>query len=163
MHTKIIRRCALLGLLTVLLTAGASSRGMELKEALAQFESGATRPTRCAADAKIGTRREVSRFQILPAVWRRYADSRDYQDPDTAWTVAERILLERYATFRAATGREWDAVDFYIMWNAPGDYQRVNWDRSRMSYVVRERAQRFANLLHSDLTNGERIFVRASS
>jgi hypothetical protein len=122
-------------------------QAMELKEALGHFESGATTPGRCSADAKIGSHKEVSRFQILPSVWKKYSVSADYQQPAVAWTVAERILAERQVWFRQATGRECDAIDLYIMWNAPGAYQKVKWDRSRLSKVVLDRAERFANLL----------------
>src|SRR2546422_4402287 len=63
-----------------------------LRETLARFETGATSPAACAADRKIGRSKEVSRFQILPAVWRQYSKSRDYANPAVAWTVAERVL-----------------------------------------------------------------------
>jgi len=39
-----------------------------LREALAEFETGATSPVACAADQKIGRSKEVSRFQILPGL-----------------------------------------------------------------------------------------------
>jgi hypothetical protein len=123
------------------------ARSMELREALGHFESGATTWTRSAADAKIGSRKEVSRFQILPSVWNHYSTSKDFRNPDVAWSVAEKILAERRNHFVRATGREWDPMDLYIMWNAPGVYERVKWDRSRVSPVVLERAQRFANLM----------------
>ncbi len=123
---------------------------MDVREALGHFETGAAQPTRCAADAKIGSRQEVSRFQILPTVWRRYSSSAEYENPDVAWNVARRILEERRQTFRRATGRECDGVDLYILWNAPGLYQRSRWDRGLVSPVVLERAQRFANLLEHD-------------
>lgn len=150
-------RWVVLGLLAVLLAA-LPCRAMELKQALGQIESGASKPTRCAADWKVGSRREVSRYQILPSVWRKYSDSRDYQDPSVAWEVTQRILMDRYNQFRAATGREWNAQDLYIMWNAPGVYEKANWDRRKVSRVVLERAERFANLYHSD----EKVMVRAS-
>lgn len=123
------------------------ARSMELREALGHFESGATTWTRSAADAKIGSRKEVSRFQILPSVWHQYSTSKDFRNPDVAWAVAQRILADRRAQFVRATGREWEPMDIYIMWNAPGVYQKAKWDRSRVSRVVLERAQRFANLM----------------
>jgi hypothetical protein len=124
------------------------AHSLDLREALGHFESGATTPQRSAADAKVGSRQEVSRFQILPSVWKNYSVSREFRDPDVAWSVAEKILIERQAQFRRATGRDWDAVDLYIMWNAPGVYQKAKWDRSRVSPVVLERAHRFSNLFH---------------
>jgi hypothetical protein len=118
-----------------------------LREALAEFETGALTAKPCAADRAIGSRNEVSRFQILPHVWRQYSDSPHYHDPQVAWRVANKILEEREQAFRQATKREWDFTDIYLMWNAPGLYRRANWDRERVSSTVLKRARRFANLL----------------
>lgn len=118
-----------------------------LREALAEFETGATTAKPCAGDRVIGSRREISRFQILPVVWRQHSSSRNYTDPDAAWAVAQKVLRERERAFRRATGRPWDYVDIYVMWNAPGAYQRAKWNRRRVSRVVMERAHRFANLM----------------
>src|ERR1051326_1328794 len=93
------------------------------REALAQFETGATHATRCAGDLAVGTHKEISRFQILPSVWREYSRANNFQDPNAAWAVTEKILRERGTEFRRATGREWDAIDLYLMWNAPGVYR----------------------------------------
>jgi hypothetical protein len=120
-----------------------------VRETLAEFETGATQPVHCKADDLVGAHQEISRFQILPALWQRYSTSGNYGDPETAWSVAEQILDEREQTFRRATGREWNAVDIYLMWNAPGAYRRADWDRARLSDVLLERAQRFANLLEA--------------
>ena len=133
-------------------------RGMELREALGHFESGATQPAACAADRKIGSHQEVSRFQILPSVWRQYTRSRNYTNPEVAWSVAERIQRDREQWFRRATGRDWDDVDLYLMWNAPGAYAKAKWDRRKLSRVVLKRAQRFANLKQVDV---EQAMVRA--
>jgi hypothetical protein len=118
-----------------------------VREALAEFETGATNRSACDADRLIGSRKEISRYQILPSVWRQYSASRNYHDPELAWTVAARILADRERWFRAGAGRAWDYVDIYVMWNAPGQYERVHWDRARLTPAVIERAQRFANLL----------------
>ena len=59
-------RYVVLGMLAVLFSAAVPCRALELKQALGQIESGATKATRCATDAKVGTKREVSRYQILP-------------------------------------------------------------------------------------------------
>jgi hypothetical protein len=117
--------------------------------ALAEFESGATHTTQCSADAAVGRQKEISRYQILPVVWRQYSNSRNYQDPELAWHVAQKILRERERDFRKATGRQWDSIDLYLMWNAPGHYRRVQWDRKRISPAVLERAERFANLFEA--------------
>ena len=127
-------------------SAGASTpRGV--REALAEFETGATRSSMCAGDFMVGSRKEISRFQILPTVWRAYSNSGDYRNPQTAWRVTAKILADREQAFRQATKRDWDYVDIYLMWNAPGLYQRAKWDRRKVSRVVLKRAERFANLM----------------
>jgi hypothetical protein len=126
---------------------GAAPAPPGTREALAEFETGARRATRCAGDYAVGSAKEISRFQILPSVWREYSGAPDFHNPNAAWAVTERILRDREADFRRATGRQWDAVDLYLMWNAPGVYRRAKWDRSKVSRVVLERAQRFGNLM----------------
>ena len=150
--------CSLGSLVFIVLgiTSARASTPSGFREALAEFETGATRPTLCAADRFVGGHKEISRFQILPAVWRKYSDSPKYQDPQIAWGVASRILRDREQEFRQSARREWDYVDMYLLWNAPGQYRRARWDRSKVSRVVRERAQRFGNLMeeHVRVYNG---------
>lgn len=131
-----------------------------LREALAEFETGAITPKPCAADRVIGSRNEVSRFQILPVVWRQYSASPNYHDPQTAWIVASRILHDREQAFRRATKREWDFMDIYLMWNAPGLYRRANWNRAKISPVVVKRAQRFANLMEARTQPSAEVLAR---
>ena len=137
------------GLLCIALGIGSAGGGVPpgLRQALGEFETGATRPTTCAGDFMVGSRKEISRFQILPTVWRAYSSSGDYRNPQTSWRVASKILADREQAFRQATKREWDYVDIYLMWNAPGLYQRAKWDRRKISRVVLKRAERFANLM----------------
>lgn len=118
-----------------------------LREALAEFETGATTKGPCPEDRLVGKHNEISRYQILPSVWRQYSGARNYHDPELAWRVAARILHDRESWFRGATGRTWDYIDIYVMWNAPGQYSRAQWNRARISPAVRERAERFANLM----------------
>ena len=120
--------------------------GASLREALAEFETGATSPLSCAADQKVGRSKEVSRFQILPGLWQQYSTSQDYADPETAWAVAKSILQERRETFRRNSGRDWNYFELYLMWNAPGTFARAKYDPAKLPRVVRERAERFANL-----------------
>ncbi len=129
------------------------------REALAEFETGAKRATRCAGDYAIGSAKEISRFQILPSVWREYSGPPNYHNPNAAWAVTQKILRDREADFRRATGRQWDAVDLYLMWNAPGVYRRAKWERSKVSRVVLERAERFASLMQER----QRMYLAAQS
>ena len=122
------------------------ARALSLRESLGMFESGATLPHRCAADRMRGSNGEVSRFQIMPTVWRRYSQSQDYDNPEVAWEVAQRVLQARSRWFSAANGREPDAAELYLMWNKPGHFEAAGFDVKRVKTLFKQRAQRFANL-----------------
>jgi len=111
--------------------------------ALAQIESGHFKNP----DFAKGSSGEVSRFQILPKVWRAYSPSRNYTDPELAWRVAYQILKDRKDWFVSATGRSPTAFDLYVMWNKPGVYSRVRFDRQGLPRKLREVAERFENLV----------------
>ena len=98
-------------------------------------------------DQARGSSGEVSRFQIMPEVWRSYTKSRNYTNPGVAWNVAFRILKERQAWFIRRTGRHPSAFDLYVMWNKPGLYERVDFNRGRLPKQLREVANRFENLV----------------
>lgn len=119
---------------------------MTLRQSLAMFESGATTLRRSAADALRGGSGEISRFQIMPEVWRRYTRSRDYENPEVAWSVTQRILADRAARFRKETGREPNSLELYLLWNKPGHFAECGYVASRVKADYRQRAQRFANL-----------------
>jgi len=119
---------------------------LPLRESLGMFESGAALPQRCAADKMRGTHGEVSRFQIMPSVWRQYSQSRDYDNPEVAWDVAQRVLQDRTRWFRTANGREPDPAELYLMWNKPGHFEAAGFDVKRVKSLFQQRAQRFANL-----------------
>jgi len=120
---------------------------MPLRQSLAMFESGATTWQRSKADSLRGGSGEVSRFQIMPDVWRRYSKSREYDNPEVAWAITQRILADRTAAFRTATGREPSALELYLLWNKPGHFEAQDYKVSRVKEDYRQRAQRFANLL----------------
>lgn len=149
MGAKLARECCGIAVIAMGITCACAGPPTGLREALAEFETGAVTPQSCAADRLVGSRKEISRFQILPVVWRQYSSSRNYHDPQIAWNVANRILNEREQAFRQAAKRDWDSVDIYLMWNAPGVYRRANWNRAKVSPAVLERAQRFANLMQA--------------
>jgi hypothetical protein len=114
--------------------------------ALAQIESGHLR----YPDRARGAAGEVSRFQIMPAVWKDYSKSKNYSNPAVAWSVARRILKDRHDLFVQASGRPPTAFDLYVMWNKPGLYQRVAFNRNRLPKSLRDTASRFENLVHSE-------------
>jgi len=136
-----------LGLFVGLAALDASA--MPLRQSLAMFESGASGFVRGAADQKRGGSGEVSRFQIMPEVWHQYSKSRDYENPEVAWSVTQRILGDRTKRFREATGREPNALEIYLLWNKPGSFESAGFVASRVKPVYRQRAERFANLHNS--------------
>ncbi len=122
------------------------AKALPIRESLAMIESGATQPHRSAADRMRGSAGEVSRFQIMPRVWHEYTASKEYEDPDLAWWVAQQILGDRTKRFREKTGREPNAVELYLLWNKPGHFEAAKFDTARVKSLFSHRAQRFANL-----------------
>ena len=114
-----------------------------IRWALAQIESGHFRNP----DTAKGSSGEVSRFQIMPEVWRAYTRSRNYSNPGVAWNVAQQILRERETWFVRSTGRQPSAFDLYVMWNKPGLYERLDFNPRRLPQKVRDVAGRFQNLV----------------
>lgn len=117
-----------------------------IRDSLAMFESGATGPEASEADRVRGGAGEISRFQILPEVWRAYSKSRDYANPQVAWAVAQRILDDRISDFRKATGRLPRPVELYLLWNKPGHFASKGYSVKKVASHYRLKAQRFENL-----------------
>lgn len=117
-----------------------------VRDSLAMFESGATGPEASAADRVRGGAGEISRFQILPEVWRAYSKSKDYTNPQVAWTVARRILDDRISDFHKATGRPPKPVELYLLWNKPGHFAAKGYSVKKVASHYRLKAQRFENL-----------------
>ena len=122
---------------------------LPVRDSLAMVETGAKDARRSAADSVRGAAGEVSRFQILPSVWRQYSSSHDYENPEVAWTVAERILTERTKWFHQETGREPTALELYLLWHKPTTFKTAGFSASRVKALYKQRAERFANLVAS--------------
>jgi hypothetical protein len=116
-------------LLLAAVAAPVSAFGMDRWSALSMIESGDN-------DRAVGSRGEVSRFQILPNLWPG-GNPRDFQ---TALTAAHEIMNRRLNRFRSQHRRDATDTEFYILWNAP-------WQVDHPSPVVQNRAYRFANLV----------------
>ncbi len=98
-------------------------------------------------DDAIGGAGEVSRYQIKPWIWRRYSDSEAYRNQRISAEVAEQHLAGLERTFEKRAGRIPTDFDVYVLWNAgPTYYARVGFSKARVHPVIRERAQRYANL-----------------
>ena len=124
----------------------APSPALPLRDSLAMFESGATVPSRSAADLMLGGAGEISRFQILPEVWRAYSPSREYTNPEIAWEVAHRILGDRIKHFQEITNRPPSAVEIYLLWNKPGHFESAGFELKSVKKLYLSRAERFGNL-----------------
>jgi hypothetical protein len=106
---------------------GASA--MDRWEALSMIESGDD-------DRAIGSRGEVSRFQIRPELW----PGGNSQDARDALAAAHEIMKSRLEGFTRSHKRPATDFEFYVLWNAP-------WEADHPSKAVSERALRFSNLL----------------
>ena len=107
---------------------------MDRWSALSQIESGDN-------DHAVGSAGEVSRYQIKPDLWRRYASTgADWTNPTNALCVARQAMEERCAAFERAMHRPPTDSEFYILWNAPAQIDRPG-------KAVLARAERFCNLI----------------
>jgi hypothetical protein len=92
-------------------------------------------------DLAKGPNGEISRFQMQPDVWKRFART------NASWTnavdsleVAKAVMQARCAAFERASNRPPTDVEFYVLWNAPAQVSNPRKSVSR-------RAERFSNLL----------------
>lgn len=109
--------------------------------ALSQIETGGD-------DQEIGRSGEVSRYQIMPSVWRHYSDSQSYRDPATSTQVAQQHWTALYKGFKDRTHREPTDFDMYVLWNTHyGYYAKHGFQPDRLNAAVRDRAERYVNLI----------------
>ncbi len=109
-------------------------QAMDRWAALSQIESGDN-------DLAVGAAGEVSRYQIKPELWQRYAGPKaDCQRAADALSVARSVMAERCAAFERSFNRSPTDFEFYVLWNAPALVRTPN-------SVVAERAERFSNLV----------------
>lgn len=111
------------------------SFGMDRLAALSMIETGNN-------DRMVGRAGEISRYQILKREWRSVTSSTRYTDPETAKAVTLALIDRRVKSFQQVYNRQPTNFEFYALWNAPG--QVLN---GRVSRVVAERCQRYANLV----------------
>ena len=104
---------------------------MDRWEALSMIESGNN-------DHAIGSVGEISRFQIRPELW----PGGNPHNPDQALTAAQKTMIPRLNQFQRSHKRQPTDFEFYVLWNAP-------WVVDHPTAVVKERAQRFVNLVQS--------------
>jgi hypothetical protein len=114
---------------------GLPLQAMDRWTALSQIESGDD-------DRAVGAAGEVSRYQIRPEVWRRYAPTdADWTNATNALSVARQAMQERCAAYERQAHRPPTDKEFYILWNAPAQLQHPG-------KAVLDRAERFSNLVN---------------
>jgi hypothetical protein len=126
---------------------GSEGAALSIKESLAMIETGATTTARGKWDHTRGSSGEVSRFQIMPEVWRRYTRSRSWTNPEVAWSVAQKIIQDRIDQFKGKVGREPEPVELYLLWNKPGHFAANGYKFYLVNRSYLLRARRFANLV----------------
>jgi hypothetical protein len=126
---------------------GSEGAALSIKESLAMIETGATTTARGKWDHTRGSSGEVSRFQIMPEVWRRYTRSRSWTNPEVAWSVAQKIIQDRIDQFKGKIGREPEPVELYLLWNKPGHFAANGYKFYLVNRSYLLRARRFANLV----------------
>lgn len=132
--------CKFILISLIAMTVASAEASSTRLAALGMIESGDN-------DTAVGAVGEVSRYQIKPWIWRQYSTCEEYQNRELSTQVAGQHLAELQRIFRKRTRREPDDFDLYVLWNAgPTYYGRIGFTKSRVHPVVRERAQRFANL-----------------
>jgi hypothetical protein len=109
--------------------------GMDRLSALSMLETGNN-------DRMVGGAGEISRYQILKSEWRSVTNSVRWTDPQVAKVVTLKLIERRVNQFRTKHSREPSDFEFYVLWNAPAQVLI----RGKVSKVVAERAQRYANL-----------------
>ncbi len=115
----------------------AQSDGETRWKALAMIESGNN-------DRAVGAVGEISRYQIRPAIWKRYAPpGANWRNQRTAFVVATKVMEERLGAFRESHKRAPTDFEFYVLWNAPGQVRKP-------TKVVAARAHRFCGLVRRE-------------
>jgi len=111
------------------------SSAMDRFAALSMIESGDD-------DFAHGQHTEVSRFQIRSEVWQQATNLplSEATNAAVALTVAQLVAQQRCQNFEKNFGRSPTDFEFYVLWNSPAQINNPG-------QVVRERAQRFVNLV----------------
>lgn len=122
-------------LLLIICLAPLGCFGMDRLSALSMLETGNN-------DRMVGRAGEISRYQILKSEWRAVTSSTRWTDPEVAKAVTVKLIDQRVNQFKAKYQRDPSDFEFYVLWNAPAHVLV----RGKVSKVVAERAERYANL-----------------
>lgn len=108
-----------------------------LLNALGMIESGNN-------DKARGRSGEVSRYQIMPSVWRAYRGGNPRNEYE-ATRVASKIMSDRIERFQSIHGRSPTFRECYTLWNKPSRAMRLS-----ASAVDLKRGERFEALVNSN-------------
>jgi hypothetical protein len=108
--------------------------------ALSMIESGDN-------DITIGPDGEISRYQILPEIWRKYTKLplSEAANPVAALNVARAIMSDRMSRFSNFQFSSFKPQQFYLLWHRPARLFAAHYP-SLITAREAGRAQRFANL-----------------
>jgi hypothetical protein len=125
------------GLVALCLFLSGKAFAMDRFTALSQVESGDN-------DFAIGRAGEISRYQIRRELWQHATATPLSQATNStvAFSVARTIAKIRSENFQQTYHRPPTDIEFYILWNAPGEIDHP-------SNRVRSRATLYANLVQA--------------
>lgn len=99
-----------------------------------------------------GNRGEISRYQIMPYIWKKYSrgiSKSKATDHQYASLVVCRYMEDNWTRMKNKTGKVPSDLDVYILWNL--GYHKYNQyfklDFDKLPYALKERAFRFTNLV----------------
>lgn len=105
-------------------------------------------------DAAVGLQGEITRYQILPALYRSAGGRMDriYNESMT-WRCVQIIMRPRLQKAKEFMGTNPTPEVIYLLWNAPRAIQAIDYDIHKItSPKLVDRSSRFANL-YSDFLN----------
>lgn len=139
-------------LLAMTLTLTINAGLPEILATIAEIETGALNPEQSISDYKVGASNEISRYQILPKIWKQYTVSPRFYDPDVSYCVAKSILNRSVTKFVALKKRNPTPNELYILWHRPAEAYN-----GRPTSRTVERADRFANLYFARLAGEQSV------
>lgn len=104
-------------------------------------------------DKAIGKKSERSRYQILPSVWRENCPYRlsEATNPVYSWICCTNILDRRVVSFHRVMNRRPGWIELYALYNSPAWMAHNGYRKKLMHRALREKGERFAALVESEL------------
>lgn len=127
--------------LAILILAAASAADVTPAklDALSQVESG-------NRDRAVGRAGEVSRYQIMPKVWKAFG-GRNPRDQREARRVARLYLEAQSAAFKLKVRRDPTPCELYMLWNSPRKFRAHRMNCFTMPWATFKKAYNFERLV----------------